>query len=81
MEKFQVGNAVKTFGQMLQERREALGWSAETLAFHASVSGRQVRNLEAGRSLKPHASTIKVLEDALALGERRRVARAKERAR
>ena len=68
------------FGKQLRERRLLLGWSTATLAFHAAVTDRQVQNIEAGRTLRPHQSTMWKLEAALAKGERRRTMRTRVKA-
>lgn len=59
-------------GRWPRERREALGWTPATLAFHAGMTAQQVRNIEVGRTKKPHQATMRQLEQALAKGERRR---------
>ena len=69
-----------TFGPRLRERREELGWNVETLAYHAGMTAQQVRNIEAGRTKRPHQATIQVIQQALDLGGRRRAARLKVRA-
>lgn len=56
----------------IQVRREALGWTRQVLALRARLSVQQVQNIEAGRTAKPHAATLALIEAALREGERNR---------
>jgi transcriptional regulator with XRE-family HTH domain len=56
-------------GALLRVFRRRACLSQEQLAVRAELSERTVRNLEAGRVRSPHASTLRLLADALELGE------------
>jgi len=52
-------------GQVVRERREALGLSREALAVMAGVSDRTLARIEAGY-VRPRRATLAVIEQALA---------------
>ena len=47
--------------------------------FLAGVSAQQVRNLEVGRTSRPHKATVVALDRALLAGERRKTTRTETR--
>jgi tetratricopeptide (TPR) repeat protein/transcriptional regulator with XRE-family HTH domain len=63
-----------TFAQLLKRHRLAAGLTQAELAERARVSTRAVSDLERGVKRAPHAETVTLLADALALGERDRAA-------
>ena len=58
-----------SFGALVRALRHRAYLSQEQLAARAELSERTVRNLEAGRVRSPHASTVRLLADALELAE------------
>jgi transcriptional regulator with XRE-family HTH domain len=54
-------------GQLLRRHRRLAGWTQEELAHRAGVSVRAIRDFEAGRVLRPHSQTIRMLTEALDL--------------
>jgi transcriptional regulator with XRE-family HTH domain len=56
-------------GALLRAFRRRACLSQEQLAVRAELSERTVRNLEAGRVRSPRAATLRLLADALELGE------------
>ncbi|MTE22401.1 helix-turn-helix domain-containing protein [Streptomyces sp. TRM43335] len=63
-----------TFGELLRHRRERLGQTQQCLADHATLSVRAIRDMEAGRVLRPRQETVRLLADALRLDGRGREA-------
>lgn len=59
-------NSSLTLGQQVKQARDALGLSAEGLAFKAGVSIRTVTRLEADEVV-PRRATLRVITDALGL--------------
>ena len=59
-------------GTLLRAFRRRACLSQEQLAARAELSERTVRNLEAGRVRSPHNDTVRLLADALELGDRER---------
>src|SRR5215831_11225208 len=59
-------------GTLLRAFRRRACLSQEQLAARAELSERTVRNLEAGRERSPHNDTVRLLADALELGDRER---------
>jgi transcriptional regulator with XRE-family HTH domain/tetratricopeptide (TPR) repeat protein len=55
------------FGESVRVRRQRLGLTQEELATLAGVSVRSLRDIEAGRILRPRASTVRLLRAALDL--------------
>src|SRR5215468_7390235 len=58
-----------SFGALLRACRHRACLSQEQLAARAELSERTVRNLEAGRVRSPRIDTVRLLADALRLGE------------
>jgi DNA-binding XRE family transcriptional regulator len=58
-----------SFGALVRACRHQAFLSQEQLAARAELSERTVRNLEAGRVRSPRADTVRLLADALELGE------------
>jgi transcriptional regulator with XRE-family HTH domain len=58
-----------SFGALLRACRHRACLSQEQLAARAELSERTVRNLEAGRVRSPRIDTVRLLADALQLGE------------
>jgi tetratricopeptide (TPR) repeat protein/transcriptional regulator with XRE-family HTH domain len=58
---------IAAFGAQLRFRREAAGLSQEQLAERAALSVRAIRDLERGRTARPHPATLRRLADAFAL--------------
>src|SRR6516225_9653528 len=58
-----------SFGALLRACRHRACLSQEQLAARAELSERTVRNLEAGRVRSPRFDTVRLLADALQLGE------------
>src|SRR5215470_2839904 len=58
-----------SFGALLRACRHRACLSQEQLAARAELSERTVRNLEAGRVRSPRTTTVRLLADALELGE------------
>src|SRR5215470_3104685 len=58
-----------SFGALLRGCRHRACLSQEQLAARADLSGRTVRNLEAGRVRSPRAATVRLLASALQLRE------------
>jgi tetratricopeptide (TPR) repeat protein/transcriptional regulator with XRE-family HTH domain len=55
------------FSAQVRAHRQRLGMSQEELATLAGVSVRSIRNLEAGRTGRPRAGTVRLLADAFEL--------------
>jgi predicted ATPase/transcriptional regulator with XRE-family HTH domain len=62
-----------SFGELVRQYRRALGLTQEALAERAGVSPRGVRALEAGERRAPQRETVRLLADALELGEDERL--------
>jgi tetratricopeptide (TPR) repeat protein/transcriptional regulator with XRE-family HTH domain len=60
------------FGDVLRSHRERLQLTQEDLAQRAALGVRTVRELEAGRVLRPRGHSLRLLADALALDEQAR---------
>ena len=63
-----------SFGDMLRRLRSAAGLSQEELAERAGLSRNGISDLERGARLAPRLETVRLLADALALGEQDRAA-------
>jgi transcriptional regulator with XRE-family HTH domain len=57
------------FSSLLRRYRLAAGLSQEQLAARAGISTDAVATLEQGKRRPPHVATVKLLTDALVLGE------------
>jgi tetratricopeptide (TPR) repeat protein/transcriptional regulator with XRE-family HTH domain len=62
------------FGVVLRRYRERALVSQEQLAERSGLSSRAIRNLESGRTRRPHGSSVRLLADALGLGDGERAA-------
>ena len=69
-----MGTATTAFGDLLRRYRAAAALSQEDLAEKAGLSARGVSDLERGERRAPHLATIRLLADALDLGEEERAA-------
>jgi predicted ATPase/DNA-binding CsgD family transcriptional regulator/DNA-binding XRE family transcriptional regulator len=67
-------SAIPVFGDVLRRLRTAATFSQEELADRAGVSVRAVSNLERGVHLTPRLETVRLVADALQLGEHDRAA-------
>ena len=67
-------SAIPVFGDVLRRLRTAATFSQEELAERAGVSVRAVSNLERGVHLTPRLETVRLVADALQLGEHDRAA-------
>lgn len=54
-----------SWGELLRERRSALGWSLADLADRTGLSRAYISALERGRSKRPGANTMRRLEEAV----------------
>ncbi len=61
------------FGSLLRSRRVAAGLSQERLAERAGLSLRGVSDLERGVRRSPRLETVRMLADALGLGQEDRL--------
>src|SRR3954471_13296095 len=57
------------FGALVRRHRTAAALSQEALAERAGVSARAISDLERGVHQAPHLETVRLLADALGLGE------------
>ena len=64
---------IAVFGVQLRSCRESAGLSQEQLAERTSLSIRAIRDLERGRTARPHPGTLRRLADAFALQGQARV--------
>jgi predicted ATPase/DNA-binding XRE family transcriptional regulator len=64
--------AFPRFGDLVRRHRTAAALSQEALAEHAGVSARAISDLERGVHQAPHLETVRLLADALGLGEQDR---------
>jgi tetratricopeptide (TPR) repeat protein/transcriptional regulator with XRE-family HTH domain len=62
----------RRFGDVLRSHREQLQLTQEDLAQRAALGVRTVRELEAGRVVRPRGHSLRLLADALALDEQAR---------
>ncbi|MBY8882906.1 helix-turn-helix domain-containing protein [Actinacidiphila acidipaludis] len=60
------------FGELLRGHRLRVGLTQRELADLSTVSMRAIRNLEQGRAQRPRPDTVRLIADALRLGERSR---------
>src|SRR5215212_8228296 len=60
---------IPRFGALVRRHRTAAALSQEALAEHAGVSARAISDLERGVHQAPHLETVRLLADALGLGE------------
>src|SRR3954464_8981450 len=63
-----------SFGALLHRLRSRAGLSQEALAERAGLSRNGISNLERGFNPAPRLETVRLLADALALGEQDRAA-------
>ena len=63
-----------SFGELLRQLRSAAALSQEALAERAGLSKRGISDLERGARLAPRLETVRLLADALMLGESDRMA-------
>src|SRR5688500_720021 len=63
-----------SFGEVLRRLRSSAALSQEALAERAGLSKRGISDLERGARLAPRLETVRLLADALALGEADRAA-------
>ena len=61
-----------SFGEVLRRLRSGAALSQETLAERAGLSKRGISDLERGARRAPRLETVRLLADALALGEHER---------
>lgn len=66
------GREALRFGALLQHYRSRAGMTQTQLADFSTVSVRAIRDLEAGRALRPRRDTVRLLADALRLSNERR---------
>jgi transcriptional regulator with XRE-family HTH domain/tetratricopeptide (TPR) repeat protein len=60
------------FGQLVQGHRRRLGLTQEELATKAGLSARSIRDIEAGRTRRPRAATVRLLAEAMGLSDAER---------
>jgi transcriptional regulator with XRE-family HTH domain/tetratricopeptide (TPR) repeat protein len=68
------GRGGRLFGDLVRTRRRQLGLTQEDLAAKAGLGVRTLRNIEAGRILRPRPDTLRALADALGLDSAEREA-------
>jgi tetratricopeptide (TPR) repeat protein/DNA-binding XRE family transcriptional regulator len=56
------------FGELIRGHRQRQAMTQEELAARAGISARHIRDLEAGRIIRPRPSTVRLVADALGLG-------------
>src|SRR5215217_325637 len=59
----------RLFGDLLRQMRSAAALSQEALAERSGLSKRGISDLERGARLAPRLETVRLLADALALGD------------
>src|SRR5215216_4250819 len=64
----------ESFGEVLRRLRSCAALSQDALAERAGLSKRGISDLERGARLAPRLETVRLLADALALGEHDRIA-------
>jgi len=62
------------FGDLVRTRRRRLGLTQEDLAVKSGLGVRSLRSIEAGRTVRPRADTLRMLADALGLDSAEREA-------
>ncbi|MBR8743396.1 helix-turn-helix transcriptional regulator, partial [Nocardiopsis sp. MG754419] len=60
------------FGDLLRRYRSRSGLTQQELADFSTISVRAIRDLEHGRALHPRRDTVRLLGEALRLGDRDR---------
>jgi len=67
-----MSETTRVFGDLLRQLRSGAALSQEALAERAGLSKRGISDLERGARLAPRLETVRLLADALELGERER---------
>ncbi|MDI5967753.1 helix-turn-helix domain-containing protein [Streptomyces sp. SL13] len=62
------------FGALVRGHRQRIGLTQRELADLSTISMRAIRNLEQGRATRPRPETVRLIADALRLGDRARTA-------